>query len=232
VNRNDLLRQFLTICNSKSYKAAPEFQDHIKKLIPGKAGKTKFRNICGLDISFDKRSDRVYAAASVHSIPDLEIIEQRGMVSKTGFPYIPGLLAFREGPAVIEVLKKVKSPIDLLLFDGQGIAHPRGAGIASMMGLLLDTPSIGCAKTRLVGDYREPGNKKGSSSDLIYKNKMVGKVLITRDGVKPVFVSVGNNIGLKRSVDIVLACCPKYRIPEPVRQSHFLSNKIRAANLD
>jgi deoxyribonuclease V len=138
------------------------------------------------------------------------------------------LLTFREGPAIIELLKKVKSRVDLFLFDGQGVAHPRGAGIASMMGLLLNTPSIGCAKSRLVGEYKKPGLRKGSSSDLIYNNKTVGKILRTRINVKPVFVSVGYMIGLKRSVDIILKCCPKYRVPEPIRRAHYLSNKLRA----
>lgn len=232
MNRKFLAAEFLTICKNKNYRAAIDFQDKIRDHIPGKASMRKIGNICGLDISFDKGSDRVYAAASLHSFPGLDIIEQRTYVSNSGFPYIPGLLAFREGPAIIELLKKIKSPVDLYLFDGQGIAHPRGAGIASMMGLFLDTPSIGCAKTRLVGEYREPGSEKGSSSELVYKNKIVGKALRTREKVKPVFVSVGYKISLKRSVNIILACCPKYRIPEPIRQTHYLSNNLRAGNID
>jgi deoxyribonuclease V len=228
MNRKSLEAEFLTISKQKNYRAAIKFQEKSKNSIPGKINKIKIRNICGLDISFDKGSNKVYAAASVHSFPDLDIIEQRGITSKTEFPYIPGLLAFREGPAFMELLEKVKSRVDLFLFDGQGIAHPRGAGIACMMGLVLDIPSIGCAKTRLVGEYREPGYKKGSASDLIYKNKIVGKVLRTRENVKPVFVSVGCRINLKRSVDIILTCCPKFRVPEPIRQAHYLSNKLRA----
>jgi deoxyribonuclease V len=228
MNRKSLVAEFLTICEYKNYRAAINFQDEINNYIPGKAGETKFGNICGLDISFDKGSNKVYAAASVHSFPYLDIIEQRGIVSKTEFPYIPGLLTFREGPAIIELLKKVKSRVDLFLFDGQGVAHPRGAGIASMMGLLLNTPSIGCAKSRLVGEYKKPGLRKGSSSDLIYNNKTVGKILRTRNKVKPVFVSVGYMIGLKRANNVVLTCCPKYRVPEPIRRAHYLSNKLRA----
>jgi len=128
----------------------------------------------------------------------------------------------------MELLKRVKSPIDLFLFDGQGIAHPRGAGIASMMGLLLDKPSIGCAKTKLVGKYEEPDSRKGASSSLTHNEIIIGSVLRTRDNVKPVFVSVGYKIDLKRSVDTVLKCCLKYRIPEPIRETHRLSNKLRA----
>jgi deoxyribonuclease V len=225
--RKNLLTKFLSICERKDYKAAIAFQDKIKSLIPGKPAQKRIRNICGLDISFDKSSDRVFAAASVHSFPSLTIIEQKGTTTRTEFPYIPGLLAYREGPAIVELLMKVKSPVDLFLFDGQGIAHPRGAGIASMMGLLLNKPSIGCAKTKLVGEYNDPGPQKGSSTDLYYKGKIIGSVLRTRDNVKPVFVSVGYKFDLKRSVDIVLKCCPKYRIPEPIRETHRLSNRLR-----
>ncbi|UCC81170.1 MAG: endonuclease V [Candidatus Zixiibacteriota bacterium] len=228
MDRKNLLNQFLSICKRKDYKAAIEFQDKIKTLIPGKPVGRRIKNICGLDISFDKGSNRVFAAASMHSFPDLAIVEQKSIKAKTEFPYIPGLLAFREGPAIVELIEKVKSPVDLFIFDGQGIAHPRGAGIASMMGLLLDKPSIGCAKTRLIGEFKEPQNNKGSSADLIYNNRIVGKALRTRDNVKPVFVSVGFKIGLKESLDIILKCCPKYRIPEPIREAHRLSNKLRS----
>ncbi|UCE66492.1 MAG: endonuclease V [Candidatus Zixiibacteriota bacterium] len=225
--RKKLLAEFLSICKRKDYRAAIEFQDKIKNLIPGKPARKKIRNICGLDISFDKGSERVFAAASVHSFPDLAVIEQKGVTSITEFPYIPGLLAFREGPAIIELLEKLKSPIDLFLFDGQGIAHPRGAGIASMMGLLLDKPSIGCAKTRLVGGYDGPASRKGASSRLTHNGMIIGSVLRTRDNVKPVFVSVGYKIDLKISVDSILKCCRKYRIPEPIREAHRLSNQLR-----
>ena len=227
MTRKSLLNQFLSICKKKDYKAAIEFQDKIKDLIPGKPVRKKIRYICGLDISFDKGSDRVFAAASIHSFPDLTIIEQQGIASKTEFPYIPGLLAYREGPAIVDLIEKVKFSIDLFLFDGQGIAHPRGAGIASMMGLLLNKPSIGCAKTRLVGEYDEPGTRKGASNPLTHNDTIIGRVLRTRDNVKPVFVSVGYKFDLVRSVDTVLKCCPKYRIPEPIRETHKLSNTLR-----
>lgn len=228
MNRKNLLNQFLSISKRKDYRAAIEFQDKIKPLIPGKSVRRSFKIICGLDISFDKGSERVFAAASVHSFPDLTIIEQKGIATKTEFPYIPGLLAYREGPAIVGLLEKVKSLVDLFIFDGQGIAHPRGAGIASMMGLLLDKPSIGCAKTRLVGEFKEPRNKKGSFSDLIYNNMIIGKALRSRHNVEPVFISVGYKIDLKNAVDIILKCCPKYRIPEPIREAHRLSNELRS----
>jgi deoxyribonuclease V len=227
MNNRILLDQFLSICKRKDYKAAVDFQTEIKSLIPGKAGRRKFKNICGVDISFDKFSDRIFAAASLHSLHDFTIIEQNCISLTNDFPYIPGLLAFREGPAAIKLLRKMKSPVDLLVFDGHGMAHPRGAGIASVIGLLLDKPSIGCAKSRLVGEFEEPRYQKGSTSILIYENKNVGKVLRSRDGVNPIFVSRGYKIGINSCIDIILNCCPKFRIPEPIRKAHILSNSLR-----
>jgi deoxyribonuclease V len=224
-----LSTEFLWISRKKDYKGAAAFQESIRDLIPGKPTAKRIKSICALDISFDKKSDRVYAAGSVYGYPELEKIEERSMEAFVNFPYVPGLLAFREGPAVMKLMKRFKCPIDLLLFDGQGLAHPRGTGIASMMGLLLNMPSIGCAKTRLVGDYLEPGRNKGASSDLFYKEKIMGRVVRTRKNVKPVIVSVGYRMDLDRSVEIVLNCTHRYRIPEPIRAAHILANRLRTA---
>ncbi len=218
---------FLRICRKKDYKGAAAFQESIRALIPGKATAKKISSICGLDISFDKKSDRVYAAGSVYTYPVLEKIEERSLEAIVKFPYVPGLLAFREGPAVMRLLERIRSPVDILLFDGQGLAHPRGTGIASMMGLLLDMPSIGCAKSRLIGEYDGPDAHAGAISDLLYKEKSVGRVVRTRENVRPVFVSVGYKIDLNRAVEIVLNCTTRYRIPEPIRAAHFQANKLR-----
>ena len=183
--------------------------------------------IAGADVSFSRGSDAVYAAAVVLSFPDLKIAEEKTSVVKATFPYIPGFLTFREGPALVEVFKKVETIPDVIVFDGQGIAHPRGFGIASHMGLLLDKPSIGCAKSPLVGKYVEPGKERGSVSPLLKDGKEIGAVLRTRTGVAPVFVSAGNHIDLPSSINIILRCAPRYRLPEPIRRAHFLSNKAR-----
>lgn len=227
LKKNTLYSRFSQIYRSKDYKGAIEFQRDMRKLIPGKSSRKKFETICGLDISFDKKSEIVYATASIHSFPDLHQIEETVHKSIADFPYVPGLLAFREGPAILELMTGLQTPIDLLIFDGQGLAHPRGAGIASMMGLLTELPSIGCAKTKLIGEYEEPGTEKGSVSDLFYKGNTVGRVLRSRSDVKPVFVSVGYKIKLAKAVEIILSCCQRYRLPEPIRRAHILANRAR-----
>lgn len=225
--RNIFLSRFDRICRGKDYKGAVEFQRDIRDFIPGKSSRRKFETVCGLDISFDKKSQFVYAAASICSLPDLHQVEETVHKSVVDFPYVPGLLAFREGPAILELMARLQAPADLLIFDGQGLAHPRGAGIASMIGLLTGLPSIGCAKTKLVGEYDQPGIEKGSTSDLFFRGEIVGTVLRSRSGIKPVFVSVGYGIELAKAVEIILSCCQRYRLPEPIRRAHTLANMAR-----
>jgi deoxyribonuclease V len=171
--------------------------------------------------------DKVIGVACLYKYPDIILLEEVYAVTKVLFPYIPGLLSFREGPAIIEAIDDLKIKPDIILLDGQGIAHPKGLGIASHIGVLLGMPTIGCAKSRLIGDYREPGHKKGNWSFLRYSGKIVGVVLRTRDGVRPLFVSPGNRIDIKSSIEIVLSCTRKYRIPEPLRRADFISKKIK-----
>ena len=181
--------------------------------------------IAGIDASF--LDDRIVCAACLFSFPGLESIEQSVAVRKLAFPYIPGYLSFREGPAVLDALDGLSGKPGLLIFDGQGIAHPRGVGLAAFMGVLTGLPSIGCAKTRLVGEYSEPGEKRGDWSPLSHKGAFVGAVLRTQDRVKPVFVSPGNLIDIEGSVRMVLECAPEYRLTEPVREADALSKKIK-----
>jgi deoxyribonuclease V len=140
------------------------------------------------------------------------------------FPYIPGLLSFREGPVILDAMNKLSAAPDLLIFDGQGVAHPRRLGIASHIGLLLDLPSIGCAKSRLCGQHEEPGLERGSHVPLMDKGETIGSVVRTRSGVKPVFVSVGHRLDLRTSVEYVLACCRGYRLPETTRRAHLMAS--------
>ncbi|MBE9536479.1 MAG: deoxyribonuclease V [Proteobacteria bacterium] len=183
--------------------------------------------IAGVDVSYEKHGDLFHAAIVILSFPGLEVIEESCASGRVDFPYIPGLLSFREGPVVIEAFKELKTVPDLAIFDGQGIAHPRGIGIASHIGLFLDIPTIGCAKTRLVGEYNEPGIDKGEFATLVYHGLEVGTVLRTRKGVKPVFVSSGHLVTIEESRELVLGCSTKYRLPEATRRAHILSNKIR-----
>jgi deoxyribonuclease V len=140
---------------------------------------------------------------------------------------VPGLLSFREVPHLVGALEKVEGEVDALILDAQGLAHPRRMGLASHLGIFLEVPTVGCAKSRLVGSFEEPGVEKGSATDLVHRGEVVGKVVRTREGVSPVYVSVGNGIDLGSAVELVLACCTKYRLPEPTRQAHNFANKLR-----
>jgi len=185
------------------------------------------RLIAGADVSFNKFSPVLFAGVVVLSFPDLLLVEERWTIQRTAFPYVPGYLSFREAPAVIAAFEKVKSRPDVMILDGQGIAHPRGLGLASHVGLLLGFPTVGCAKSLLVGKHIPVPPEKGASVPLIFKEKEVGKVLRTRTNVKPVFVSPGHMMDIKHAAEFVLRCCPRYRLPEPTRQAHFLVNRIR-----
>jgi len=182
------------------------------------------QTVAGVDAHY--RDQLATAAVVVVGIQNLEIVDWVTSSTRLNFPYIPGLLSFREGPAVLDALAKLSPQPDLLIFDGQGIAHPRRFGIASHIGLLLDKPSIGCAKTRLIGSFREPGRKKGSYTHLKDHDETIGAVVRTRDGVKPVYVSIGHRVDLSDSIRIVLQCCRRYRLPEPIRRAHHLARKV------
>jgi deoxyribonuclease V len=181
--------------------------------------------VAGADVS--TQGERGYATVTVLSFPGLSVVEVRGFEAPLEFPYVPGLLAFREIPLVVGALEQIESNVEAVILDGHGLAHPRGLGIASHLGLFLDVPTVGCAKSRLVGEHEEPGREKGSVTDLIYRKKVVGRVVRTRTGVSPVYVSVGNRIDLDSAVELVLACCTKYRLPETTRQAHNAANKLR-----
>ncbi|MDA8173006.1 MAG: deoxyribonuclease V [Nitrospiraceae bacterium] len=187
--------------------------------------KEKPKFIAGADAAFD--GDFALAAACVFSFPALELLDIKTACVKVKFPYIPGLLAFREGPAVINVVKKLRPKPDVLLIDGQGIAHPERMGIASHVGLLLGIPTIGCAKSRLVGECGEPGKKAGSRVELVYKGETVGAVLRTKDNVRPMFISPGHLVDMEDAVSIVLECARGFRMPEPTRQADLITKKMK-----
>ncbi|MDF1594270.1 MAG: deoxyribonuclease V [Desulfurivibrionaceae bacterium] len=171
----------------------------------------------GLDAAFTPDKKRCIGGVVLWNIHDHTIVERHTAILELRFPYIPGLLSFRETPALIAALRKLRNIPDLIICDGQGVAHPRRLGIASHIGLIADLPTIGCAKSRLIGDYREPDPQQGASSPLRHNNELIGAVLRTRDNVKPVFVSVGHNIELDIAVRIILDCAIRYRLPEPTR---------------
>lgn len=203
-------------------KEARLIQEQLKDRIIEMPLTATVKIIAGADVAYDKKTNQCYAAVVVFSYPQLELIETATFQRESTFPYVPGLLTFREGPALVEAFASLKTIPQLALFDGQGRAHPYGFGLACHMGLLLDLPSIGCAKSRLVGEYdlRALRQAKGSQVPLSYKEKTVGAVLRTRKGISPVYVSVGHKINLAQAVDWVLALTPRYRLPEPLRRAH------------
>jgi deoxyribonuclease V len=212
------------------YKKAVEIQERLKKSIILKGSAKNCKLIAGADVSYIKGSEIFYASVVVFNLQTMERVEEVTASGKVDFPYIPGLLSFRESPILLKAFAKIKSEPDVIILDAQGIAHPRGIGLASHIGLLLDKSSIGCAKTRLIGEYNEVGREAGSHSSLTVKDKIVGVVLRTRKNVKPVFVSPGHKIDLKTSIDLVLKSCRGYRLPEPVRQAHNLVKKTAIDN--
>ena len=178
------------------------------------------RYIGGVDIAVGGRGEMATAAVVVLSYPELTLVETAVAQGELSMPYVPGLLSFREAPLVLAACEKLTLTPDLVLVDGQGIAHPRRLGLASHLGLFLDTPTIGCAKSRLCGSHQEPGAAKGDYSELTDGGEVIGAVLRTRAGVKPLYVSIGHRIGLAEALHWVLACCRGYRLPEPTRLAH------------
>ena len=183
--------------------------------------------IAGADISFNKFSSTVYAGIVVLRLPSLEVVEEVGVVSETQFPYVPGLLSFRESPSVLEAWAKLKIEPDAVMFDGQGLAHPRRVGIACHAGLLINRPTLGCAKSVLVGKYEEPPKERGNWSEMVDKNEVVGAALRTKTNVQPIYVSPGHLIDLAGAIDLTLRCDGGYRQPEPTRRAHLLVNALR-----
>lgn len=183
------------------------------------------RHVAGVDVAYDRRgrSGVARAAAVVFSFTGLEILDSAALSLAVDFPYVPGLLTFREAPAALAVLEKLSVRPDVLLCDGQGLAHPRRLGFASHLGLFLDTPSIGVAKSVLVGAYAEPGPDKGDWTPLIDREEVVGAALRTRSGARPIFVSIGHRVSLATAIDLVLRCTTRFRLPETTRAADRLS---------
>ena len=183
--------------------------------------------VAGSDISFNKYSETVYAGIVVMKFPSLQVIETVSVVDVAKFPYVPGLLAFREVPALVKCWEQLQNKPDVLVLDGHGISHPRRMGIATHFGVLMQTATMGCAKSLLTGKFQEPANEPGATTDLIHKNEVVAKVLRTKRNTKPVFISPGNLITQAECLQIILQCVRGYRIPEPTRLTHNFVNQVR-----
>ncbi len=210
-----------------NYKEGVRLQEELKSKVIIEPFKGDLKYITGVDISISRRDKLIFCAIVTFSYPSLELIEEATSAIPTPFPYVPGLLSLREGPAIIEAYKNLSIEPHVIIFDGQGIAHPRGLGIASHIGVILDLPTIGCAKSRLVGEYEEPGPGKGDYSILYFEDREVGAVVRTREGTRPVFVSPGHRMDIQSAVDIVLSTCRGYRLPEPVRIAHIRAGELK-----
>jgi len=187
----------------------------------------RYTTVAGADVSYDLRGKWLHAAVVVLRAETFEVIDRSGVVAEAKFPYVPGLLSFREAPAVIEAFEQLKVRPDILMCDGQGIAHPRRMGLASHLGLSLEIPTIGCAKSWLCGDYEMPGLTRGEWTPLTDGGETIGAVLRTRTGVKPLFISPGHLCDLASAIAVVLATAPQYRVPITTRLAHQYVNELR-----
>jgi deoxyribonuclease V len=185
------------------------------------------RTIAGVDVSMNRFSPEGFAAIVVLSVPDLRVIEVAGARTKLAMPYIPGLLSFREIPLLLEAWQRLETQPDLLMVDGHGIAHPRRLGIAAHLGVYLDVPAIGCAKSILSGKHGPLAPERGAKAPLIHRDEVIGYALRTKNKVNPVFVSCGHRVSQETAVRWVLECTRGYRLPEPTRQAHLASNALR-----
>src|SRR5215208_518453 len=208
-------------------REAVELQKKLRERVRIEPLKRKVETVAGADISFNKFEPTIYTGIVVLRLPALEVVEEVGIVSETKFPYVPGLLSFRESPSVLEAWAKLKTEPDAVMFDGQGLAHPRRVGIASHVGLIINRPTLGCAKSVLVGKYEEPAEERGQWTELVDKNEVVGAALRTKAKVQPIFVSPGHLIDLEGALRLTLECDGGYRQPEPTRRAHLLVNALR-----
>ncbi|HPC94450.1 MAG TPA: endonuclease V [Sedimentisphaerales bacterium] len=237
-----------------SYAEARELQTRLAGKVRFDPLKTEPEIVAGLDCAFMDGGKRIVAAVVVlrrvaastakesevvqkrphpQAAPEaatqtlFEVVETASATMDVTFPYIPGLLSFREAPACLGAVAKLESRPDLFLIDGQGVAHPRRLGLAAHLGLFLDRPTIGCAKSRLIGTFEEPGTAKGAHSPLYDGDEMIGAVVRTRTRVKPLFVSVGHRCRLEDAIRLTLACTTKYRLPEPTRLAHQVVSQLK-----
>jgi deoxyribonuclease V len=205
-------------------REAREIQERLCRMVETTDRLDAIDRVAGVDVGFDKSAGLTRAAVAVLSFPGLEPLEQTVITQPTRFPYVPGLLSFREAPAILAALGQLDRLPDVLLCDGQGVAHPRRFGIACHLGVLTDLPRIGVAKKRLVGSHEEPGNTRGDWVPLTHEGEIIGAVLRTRAGVKPIYVSSGHRVSLDTAVDLVMRCTTRYRLPETTRRADRLAS--------
>lgn len=208
-----------------SIESAREIQQRARSLVIPEDRLDSVELVAGVDVGFEENNTITKAASVVLNFPSLEVVETSIARVPTSFPYVPGFLSFREIPAILEALEKLKTNPDLYLCDGQGIAHPRRLGIASHLGVVIDRPTIGVAKSLLIGRHEPLGEEKGAWTPLIDKKETIGAVFRSRTGVKPLYISIGHRVSLETAIEYVFRCLTKYRLPEPTRIADKLSKK-------
>jgi len=212
-----------------SPREAVRLQERLRERVTLKDGFQSIRYVAGADIAFDPETQVAFAGVIVYRFPELEEVERRMARRKLQFPYVPGLLSFRESPILIAAFARLKTEPDLILIDGHGRAHPRLFGLACHIGVLFDKPAIGCAKSLLVGEAGEPAAKAGSSAPLEFRGERVGVVLRTRDHTRPIYVTQGHRVSLRTAVKLVRGCLDGYRIPKPTREADRYVRDLRRA---
>jgi deoxyribonuclease V len=209
-------------------REATQVQEQLRAKVVARGRVPSLSLVAGADAAFDLRAQRIFAAVVVLTFPALEPVESVTHQERLSFPYIPGLLSFREAPALLHAFEKVRHNPDVVFIDGHGLAHPRAAGIACHVGVCLDKPTIGCAKSLLVGKHRALGPSRGAVASLHDANsRVIGAVVRTRDHVRPMFVSIGHKISLPQAIRLTIACGKGYRIPEPTRQADMLAERAK-----
>jgi deoxyribonuclease V len=212
----------------KTYQEAVALQEELRRRVKLGPLPRPPRLVAGVDAICDRQDRRIFGAAVLYRYPELELVAEAGVAGECPFPYRTGLLSFREVPILLAALQRLPERPDVVLVDGQGIAHPRGLGLATHLGLAAARPTIGVAKSRLIGEGQGPDLAAGSNNPLIWQGKVVGLILRTQKGKKPLYLSPGYRITLPECLEITLACVTKYRIPLPVRQADLLSRRLRA----
>jgi len=206
---------------------ARSLQAELAPLVDSTSPLPRWKTLAAADVSFDRGGATLFAGMVVVEAETLNVVERVSLAAPARFPYVPGLLSFREAPALLQAFDRLQTRPDIVLCDGQGQAHPRRFGIACHLGLILDVPTVGCGKSRLCGKFDEPGPDRGDRSPLVDKGEVIGSVVRSRRGVKPLFVSVGHRSDLESAVDLILSLTPKYRIPVPTRLAHDEVNRAR-----
>jgi deoxyribonuclease V len=205
--------------NLTDFKKARRLQEKWAGRVREKRLKKRISWVAGADVAFPGGGERCLAGVVLLRFPELEIVEKVEAVVPCRIPYVPGFLSFREAPAIFKAMEKLSRTPDVLLVDGQGLAHPRRFGLACHLGVGLGLPTIGCGKSRLIGEHAEVGPDKGANTDLIDRGEVVGSVLRSRTGVSCIYISAGHLVDLESALKLVLACSPRYRVPEPTRQA-------------